>query len=305
MDDLIQLWRTPSPGKYMIAGWRQWADAGGVSSGLPKYLIGHTQATKVGEIKSGDFYLFQIPGTHHLLRPVVKLKEGHPIRLERRRNELFWSGDDVEGFLIFLGDEPHRSPERYAEAFLDVVEAWGVRRVAAVAGVHGPVPYDKDRNISCLYSLPRMKDDLAKYSVNLSDYEGGASISTFLADRAEPRGIDFLAFYALVPSYDFSKPSALVQPMAMRQDYKAWYDVMRRLDHMFELGLDLSDLERRAGELIAKWDANIEKLAEAMPQLRIKDYMEEVNREFSEMSFEPLSDLWREALGRLFDEPEE
>jgi hypothetical protein len=26
---------------YMLAGWRQWADAGSMSSGLPQYLI-HT-----------------------------------------------------------------------------------------------------------------------------------------------------------------------------------------------------------------------------------------------------------------------
>jgi predicted ATP-grasp superfamily ATP-dependent carboligase len=305
MDDLIQLWDVPAPGKYMIAGWRQWADAGKVSSGLPKYLIEHTRAKKIGQIEPGSFYLFQIPGTHHLLRPVIKLEEGHPKKLEQRRNEFFFSGDDRSGFLIFLGDEPHRDQERYVGAFLDVVEALGVKRVAAVAGVYGPVPYDRDRNISCLYSLPRMKDGLAKYAVNFSDYEGGASIGTYLADRAGPRGIEYCGFYAFVPSYDFSKASSLVRPTVIEQDVKAWYDLMKRLDHMFNLDMNLSDLERRSEELISKWDGNIEKLAEAIPQLGVKEYMAEVNSEFSEKSFEPLSDLWEEALGRLFDEPEE
>ena len=61
----------------MIVGWRQWADAGGISSELPQYLIEKTGAQKIGEIKPDGFYLFQIPGTHHFLRPEIKLKEGY------------------------------------------------------------------------------------------------------------------------------------------------------------------------------------------------------------------------------------
>jgi predicted ATP-grasp superfamily ATP-dependent carboligase len=305
MDDLVELWERPAPGKYMIAGWHQWADAGSVSSGLPQYLVEHTQARRVGQIKPGSFYLFQIPGTHHLVRPVIKLEDGYPKELERRRNDFFGVGDDVDGFLIFLGHEPHRNEERYAEAFFDAVEALGVKRVAAVAGVYGPVPYDKDRNISCVYSLPRMKGELSEYSIRFSDYEGGASIGTYLADRAEWRGIEFFVLYAFVPSYDFSKSSVPVQPVAIGEDHKAFYDLMRRLNHMFDLHVDLSDLERQSKALISEWDSNIESLAGRMPELGVKDYMEEVNKEFTETPFEPLSDVWGEALGRLFDDLEE
>ena len=305
MDDLFELWEKPAAGKYMIAGWRQWADAGSVSSGLPQYLVEQARARRIGQIKPGGFYLFQIPGTHHLVRPVVKLEDGYPRRLEGRRNDFYYAGDRGDGFLIFLGDEPHRDEERYTEAFFEAIETLGVKRVAVVAGVYAPVPYDRDRNISCAYSLRAMKEGLAKYAVSFSDYEGGTSIGTYLADRAGRRGIEFFAFYALVPSYDFSQASAMVQPVAIGEDYKAWYDLMRRLKHMFNLRLDLSDLERQSEALVSEWDANIEKLARTMPQLGVRDYMEEVNDEFSEASFEPLSDVWDEALGQLFDGLEE
>jgi hypothetical protein len=305
MNDLIELWDKPPPGKYMIAGWQQWADAGKVSSGLPQYLAEHTLATKIGEMAPDGFYLFQIPGTHHLLRPVIKLNEGYREEFRGRRNEFFYSGDDTDGFLIFLGDEPHQNEERYAEAFLDAVEALGVKGVAAVAGVYGAVPYDKDRNVSCVYSLPEMKDELTRYAVRLSDYEGGATIGVYLADRAETRGIEFFTFYAFVPAYDFSGLSTTVQPLAIDQDFKAWYDIMIRLDHMFSLDMDLSDLERRSEELLSAWDSKMDQVARTMPHLELKGYMEKVNKEFSEMSFEPLSDLWEEALGHLFEDSEE
>jgi proteasome assembly chaperone (PAC2) family protein len=165
MNDLVDLWEKPDRGKYLIAGWHQWADAGDISSGLPQYLVEQAQARKIGQIKPDSFYLFQIPGTHHLLRPVVKLEEGYAQRLEPRKNEFFYSGDGGPDFLIFLGQEPHRNEERYAAAFFDAVEELGVKRVAAVAGVYGAMPYDKDRNISCVYSHPGMKDELTKYAV--------------------------------------------------------------------------------------------------------------------------------------------
>ena len=301
MNELLKLWEKPAPGKYVIAGWHQWADAGDISSGLPQHLVEETQARKIGEMKPDGFYLFQIPGTHHLLRPVVKLRDGHRESLQGRKNEFFYAGEDERGFLIFLGEEPHQNEERYADVFLDAVEELGVKRVAIVAGVHGPVPYDKNREISCVYSLPGMRDELERYAVKLSDYEGGATIGVYLADRAEPRGIELVAFYAFAPSYDFSKGAEVAQRVSVQQDYKAWYDLMIRLKHMFKLSLDLSHLEGQSKELISAWDSKIDQLAR-VTQLAVGDYMREVNEDFTERTFEPLSQVWEEALGEIFDD---
>ena len=245
---------------------------------------------------------------NHWSKSRVKLDEGYREELEQRRNEFFYSDDG--DFLLFLGEEPHQNEERYAEAFLDAVEDLGVERVAAVAGVYGPVPYDRDRDISCVYSLRGMKEELSQYAVRFSNYEGGATISTYIAHQAEPRGIEFFTFYAIVPSYDFSTRSMVLQAIAIGEDFKAWYDLMRRLDRMFDLSLDLSDLERQGEELIATWAAKIDHLAETMPQLGVRDYMEQVNADFTQEhgqeqeSFDPLSDVWEDALRDLFEEDE-
>jgi proteasome assembly chaperone (PAC2) family protein len=300
MNELVELWEKAAAAKYMIAGWQQWADAGEISSGLPQYLIEQAHARKIGRIKPDGFYLFQIPGTHHFLRPVVKLSEGYREAMGQRNNEFFYAGEKKKGFLIFLGEEPHQNEEQYADAFFDVAEALGVKRIAAVAGVYGPVPYNKERDISCVYSLPGMKKELAQYAFRFSNYEGGTTISTYLADRAEPRGVEFFACYALVPAYNFSTQSMVVHPVAVAEDHKAWYDVMVRLNRMFDLGLDLSDLERRSEELVATWDAKIEHLAQTMPQLGVGDYMQKVDADFTEEPSENLGDVWEEALRDLF-----
>lgn len=301
MNELVELWEKPRGAKYMIAGWYQWADAGEVSSGLPHYLIERTLARTIGEIKPDGFYLFQFPGTHDLLRPMVKLKDGYRVALEERRNEFFYADNDDHSFLIFLGDEPHMNVEQYAEAFLDAVEALGVERVAIVGGVNGPMPYDKDRQISCVYSLPTMKDELQEYAVELSDYEGGATIGVCLADKAEERGIELFAFYAMVPAYNFSQSHSSVQRISAEEDYKAWHDLMKRLDYMFGLNLDLSDLEQQSETLISAWDTRIARLEREMPDL-VREYLEEVNADFTEKPFDPLNQAWGKALEDIFDE---
>src|SRR5512143_4059682 len=95
MADSVDLWERPrSEEMFMIAGWRQWADAGSVSSGLPSYLVQQTDAKQIGSSRPDGFYLFQVPGTHDLVRPVVKFDEGYPEWLQSQENDLFYAGDE-------------------------------------------------------------------------------------------------------------------------------------------------------------------------------------------------------------------
>jgi proteasome assembly chaperone (PAC2) family protein len=300
MDQLIDISERPDAQEInMIAGWEQWADAGAISSGLPPYLVERTGARRIGQIKPDGFYIFQIPGTHHFLRPEIKLEEGHRQSLSAHSNEFFYTGDEQRGLVLFLGEEPHNNAERYAEAFLDAAEALGVKRIAALGGVYGAMPYDKAREVHCVFSLPRMKEELSRYAVKWSDYEGGVTISTFLADRAERRGIEMFAFYAFVPSYDFSQASDMFQGVRLESDSRAWYEVMRRLNYMFSLPIDLSELEQRSEDLMAAMGAKLAELEKEMPQLHVRKYMEKVERDFEEAPFMPLDDMWERELGDI------
>ena len=303
MDELVELWEKPGADKiYMIAGWHQWADAGNISSGLPEYLIQHADARKIGEIGADGFYLFQVPGTHHFLRPEIKLKDGYRQELTERLNEIYYTGDDEKGLVIFLGEEPHLNEGRYAEAFLDAVEALGVKRVAALGGVYGAMPYEKDREVSCVYSLRGMREELSDYAVRFSDYEGGATIGSLVLDRAERRQVEMIDLYAFVPAYDFGQSEDQFQGIRIENDFKAWYDLMRRLNHMFDQGIDLTDLEGQSSELVSTLESKIEELERKLPQLNVKEYMEELGKGFTERSFMPLDDVWERELGDLFSD---
>ncbi len=284
----------------MIAGWRQWADAGSTSSGLPQYLIEQTKARKIGSIRPDGFYLFQIPGTHDLVRPVVKFDQGYPESLDIQRNDLYYAEHGEHGLLIFLGDEPQLDIERYAQAFLYLAKTLGVRHIIGLGGVYGELPYNKDRMISAIYSMRQLKGELQDIAVNLSDYHGGASVGSYICRRAGEQDIEYVSFYAFVPAYDFSNLSQIANSIRIENDFMAWLGIMQRINHMLKLELDLSDLEEKSKELIELFDSKIEELDGAAPQLGVRDYLDKLSEEFVATPFTPLDDVWEEELRRLF-----
>ena len=289
----------------MIVGWRQWADAGSISSGLPQYLIDTTNARKIGSISPDGFYIFQIPGTHHLVRPRIRLEDGYRQEIETQRNEYFYTRLGEQDIVIFLGDEPHINAQRYARAFFDAAKLLKVSNIVGVAGVYSSTPYDKDRQISCIYSLPNMRAGLDDYALNFSNYEGGSSIGSFLVSAAESEDMPFIVLYGIVPAYDFAQSALQPQGIQIETDFKAWYDIMRRLNHMFDLHLDLTDLGQRTEDMIKTIDEKIEEMAEENSELDIEGYLKRLNEAFTETPFLPLDDVWEQGLRGLFDDIDE
>jgi proteasome assembly chaperone (PAC2) family protein len=301
MNELIELTEKPVAEEiYMLAGWRQWADGGSISSALPQYVIELTNARRIGRIKPYGFYLFQVPGTQYLFRPEIKLEDGYPKELRLHKNDIYYAGDEHKGLVIFLGDEPHLNGERYAETFFSVVKELNVKRVVGVGGVLAPMPYDKDRRISCTYSLRVMKKELSEYAVRFSNYEGGVSIGSYLASFAKQWGIEYVGLYAFVPTYDFSELSSRMQGITVENDFKAWHDIMCRINYMFGLQLNLSELEAQSQKLTRSLDAKFDELARKHPQADVKGYLAKLSEGFEELSFMPLDEVWERELGDIF-----
>ncbi|MBC7224452.1 MAG: PAC2 family protein, partial [Anaerolineae bacterium] len=270
------IYRKPAAKKiYMIAGWYQWANAGQVSSGIPLYLINRLRARVVALIKPQGFYLSQIPYLRSLLRPYGYVREGTVLRIVEPSNEFYHARPRGTGWVIFLGEEPHLNVEAYADAFLDVAQMLGVRRIVAVGGAYAPVPYDRERAIGGVVSKWDLRTELLELGVRPLDYEGAISISTYLVEKAWVRGIEFMALYAWVPAYNVKK--ALPEPgVHIEEDYRAWCDILRRVNDMFGLRLDLSDLEQQGEELTASMAARVEEVDREHPELGIRRLVDRI-----------------------------
>ena len=282
----------------MIAGFDQWANAGNVSSGIPPYLVKQLQARPVGRIKKGPFYLFQLPGRHYMFRPPVAYREGYEQAYqEEPTNDFFYAEVGGKGLIIFHGTEPVLREDLYAETLLDAAVHFGVKRVVVPEGVGMEVPFDRERHISVVFSLPEMRHELDHYAVSFSNYSMTATIGMVLTHHAGRRGIWLVRMGARVPTYQV----VLNDRPLIVDDKRAWLDILRRTRRLFSLDLDLSELEAESRQQTAEVQAAMRQLSQDPQTARYVRYLEGVFKDFEELRFEEPITL----SGKLADDVED
>jgi predicted ATP-grasp superfamily ATP-dependent carboligase len=266
---------------FMIAGFHQWANAGNVSSGIPEYLIGKLNARKVGHIRKGDSYIFQLPGSHYIFRHPVKYVDGYEEGYEEEPiNDFHYAEIGNKGLVIFIGTEPNQHEDVYVNTLLDGAKELGVKRIIVPAGVGGEVPFDKERLVSCTYSLKQLKEELSDYALAFSNYNRNATIGMIINHYSKERGIESVRMSARTPSYQI--------PLDIPTDKRAMYDILRRVRYMFGINLDLSDLEKEIKQQLSDYENALKKLYMDNPELepQVTIYMEQIEEGFKGLSFE-------------------
>ena len=261
------------PARYMISGWRpQWSDGGEISSGLPQYLIEKLDAKKIGEMGdeiSDMCYPFQIPGTHDAFRPGASYEAGLPSNKVYRENYFYDAGN---GLILFLGEEPWFRTDIYAKAFFQAISDLGIERTVAVEGYNGPAPPDLERSINCTYSAPHLKQELEGYGVSFSNYgsdrRSGPTIGMALITlaRYEYPEVEMLRFGAMAPIYSFLTSNN--EAVGISRDHRPFYDIMRRLNDLLKLGIDLSKLEAKGIEESRRLQETLDKISSSNPTAR-------------------------------------
>ena len=290
MAQTFEIWDAPETAEvFAVAGWEQWANAGSVSSDLPQYLVDHLEARRIGRLLDNGHYLFQIPGTHDLMRPQIEFDDGFASKVQRPNNDIYFTSEGDRGLVIFQGTEPHVDVDRYARSFFDAMGHMRVNRIVGVGGVYGAMPFQRDRMVSCTFSLPRMRQELDNFAVSYSNYKGGASLGSYLAATAFELELEYCNFYSMVPAYDFSQLNIAEQGMRVEFDFRAWHELMRRVNTMFKMHIDLSDLEERSFKLTQSLTDKVEKLSAKSNNDRLNRFFDRLEDEFEETRSCPTS----------------
>ena len=255
--DEMALWTETPAADYLIAGWKnQWSDGGNISSGLPAYLIEQLNARKIGQLSSEIermCYPFQIAGTHDAFRPAAAFYEGLPTVPMHWDNDFYDAGN---GLIIFLGEEPWFEPDLYGEAIFAAIRRLGIKQTVTVEGYNGPAPPDLERRVGCVFSRPALKETLELYGIQFSNYGSGTrqgpTVGMALVSMAHYRHPDLSVFRlgAMAPMYPFSTSGN--RQVGIVTDYRAFFDIMRRLKAMFRLSLPVrfgKPGQRRIGPL--------------------------------------------------------
>jgi len=275
---------------YMVCGISGWVDGGEAATGSIQYLVRKLEAKRFAEIPTNRFHIFQVPGQLSL-RPQIRIEDG--ILKEHRfpQNQFFyWVNPNADNDLIlFLGTEPNLNWEEYADAILGLAEELDVIRIYLLGGVLDKTPHTREPGVSCACSSDQLKEEMRKYSMQFSNYEGPGSFSTTLLRICQDRRgqmVSLTTRATYYPEFDIIIPH---NPKAIRA-------MVSRLNHLLRLNLDISDLDKQAEE----FEAKLSFMASQNPSFRT--YVEELEKDFIEVKYEEPLEMSPDEAVRLAEE---
>lgn len=257
----------------LVCGFSGWVDGGEAATGTIEYLANKLNSKKFAEIAIENFRIFQIPG-EDLLRPEIKIENGILKEHQFPTSEFYYSKTKGENDLILLsGIEPNLNWLRYAQIIVDIVNEFAVKRIYLLGGVLGSIPYTKEPNVSCVCNPPVILEEMKKYKMQLSSYEGPGSFGTTLISKCQKENIHVVSLMAVALYYPKYNITVVHNPNSIRA-------IVKRLKGILNLDLDIADLDNDVVDLEGKLDFIANQNQE------FKDYAAKLENEYTELKYE-------------------
>jgi len=258
----------------LLLGFSGWMDGGDVSTGTVRVLIEKLHARRIAEIDHRGFYIYNFPGAMDvtsLFRPYCRIKKGIVREFAFPENAFFAA--ENEDLILFSGKEPNMRWVEYGDCVFALCRQFGVRSVYFIGSVAGLVPHTRDPQFFCSVSDAQMKPRFESYGIKFSDYEGPASVVTYLTTRAKEEGVEMVSIVATVPAY------------VQGGNPKCVAAVTRRIAGVLGVRLELDDLQAAADDFERRLTEAVQEqpeLAESVTKLE-QDYDNEIFGEMGEL----------------------
>jgi predicted ATP-grasp superfamily ATP-dependent carboligase len=247
----------------LICSFSGWNDAAESASSALRYLATQWDAEPFGAIDPEEFCDFQVT------RPTVTLTEGLTRKIEWP--EFVFSSarpDSGDRDLVFLvGAEPNLRWRTFCEAVVGVVSELGVDFVLSLGALLADVPHTRDVQVTGIAANAELAERLG---FSETRYEGPTGIVGVLHDACARAGMVSASLWAPVPHYVASVPSP-----------KASLALIRRVEALLELSVDLSGLEEAATE----YERRLDEAVASEPEVRALVERLEQQMDASEISF--------------------
>ena len=176
--------------------------------------------------------------------------------------------------------------EEFAECIFSVCSEFGVEVIYFIGSVAGLVPHTREPRLFCSVSESGLKETFQHYGVKFTNYEGPASIVTYLTSKCSKQDIKMVSFVATIPAYvQGSNPKCIEA-------------VTRRIAGMLELEIDFDDLMTISDEFEKKLDDVVQEQPELESNIHKleEDYDNEIfNNELGDLK------IWLEQQGIRVD----
>jgi proteasome assembly chaperone (PAC2) family protein len=269
----------------MVCGIGGWVDGGSAATGTITYLTGRLRAKRFAEIPISRFHIYQVPGQESL-RPQVSMKDGL-LRQHRFPSNHFYywvNPKSDRDLVLFQGAEPNLNWEEYADAILKVAKDFSVGRIYLLGGVLDRCPHTMEPNVSCSCTSPALKEEMSRYAARFSNYEGPGSFGTTLLYLCQSKDIEMVSMTTVATYYPEFNLMMPYNPKSIRA-------LLKRLNHLLGLGLDLGDLD----ELVKEYEGKVDFAVSQSESF--KAYVKKMEEGYQELAFEePLEISGEEAV---------
>jgi proteasome assembly chaperone (PAC2) family protein len=229
MNGYINMERRPELERpVLIAGFTGWNDAAEAASLAVSTIGEQWGAKRFGGFDGEEFYDYQTT------RPQIKLVEGVTRTIEWPENELSATEArvgalDGSGAILLSGPEPNFRWRTFSQAVVDLARELDVRLVITLGALLADVPHSRPVSVAANAQDPSLVDNLG---LTASRYEGPTGITGVLHRYCASKNLPSVSFWASVPHYLPSVPSA---PAALA--------LMQSLSNLLGTSFDTAHLE--------------------------------------------------------------
>ena len=226
----IELERRPALNRpVLIAGFTGWNDAAEAASLAVETLREEWGAERFGSFVGEEFFDYQS------VRPQITLVEGVTRVVEWPENALYATSGGVEALggrdaILVSGPEPNFRWKSFCRGFVDLGREFDASLVVTMGALLADVRHSRPVSVSANAQDPSLVENL---NLSASRYEGPTGVTGVLHRFVAESGLPAVSFWASVPHYLPSVPSA---PAALQ--------LLKNLQNLVGGLLDTSHLER-------------------------------------------------------------
>ena len=243
----------------MVCSFSGWNDAGDAASTATAFLGAALGAERFAQTDTEEFYDFQAN------RPHVQIDETQARVISWPSVEIFEARAPraPRDLVIVQGAEPSMRWRSFSSLIVDLAEALDVQFVVTLGALLADVPHSQPVAMTGFASDAAM---IERIGLKSSRYEGPTGIVGVLHATCAEAGLPSASVWASVPHY-----------VAAAASPKAALALLRKLELMVGVSVDVSELEQAAGEyehqvgLAVQSDPDIQAFVERLERRAAED----------------------------------
>ena len=249
----------------LVMAFGGWNDAGQAATSAARFLVEGWSAKRFASIDPEEFFDFTSA------RPKVHLTPDYQRELEWPSNAFFYRADAAltRDFVVLLGTEPHLKWRAFTEAILQVTKQCSATLVMGLGAFLSETPHSRSVPLTGFATDPALAAKLEQLRITPTRYEGPTGIVGTIHDACRREGLSSVSLWAAMPHY-----------LGTTANPKGAAALLRSLDTLFDLGLDLGGLEG----VVADFEREVAKAIASSPEMAA--YVRELERRSDALSEE-------------------